>query len=344
MRAVRLHAPGEPLRVEEMPLPEPSGMEVRVRVAGCGVCHTDLHIADGTQARVDLPVTLGHEVAGWIDALGPDADRPLRRMRLRTGDAVVVHGGWGCGECRDCVAGAEQRCLTSRSPGFQADGGYAEAMLVPHPRHLVGLGRLDPVRAAPLADAGVTPYRAIRRAERSLTPGGRVLVIGCGALGQFSLQLLRLVPDAGGDLFIVVRELSPARLERAAALGADVGLLDGEPDMSLEALGRPADVVLDFVGTDSTLAHAAAVVAPDGLVMLVGEAGGSLPFGFDAVPVESWLTTVAWGSRDDLRDVVRLAQRGRLRWEVETLPLDEAATAHARLRDGDVDGRLVLVP
>jgi propanol-preferring alcohol dehydrogenase len=99
-------------------------------------------------------------------------------MRLRRGDGVVVHGGWGCGECRDCLAGDEQRCERSRAPGFQADGGYAEALLIPHPRHLVGLGRLDPVRAAPLADAGITPYRAIRRAERWLTSGGRVLVIG----------------------------------------------------------------------------------------------------------------------------------------------------------------------
>ena len=237
MRAVRLHAPGEALRVEDVPVPEPAGTEVRIRVAGAGVCHTDLHIVDGVQTRVELPRTLGHEVAGWIDAVGPEADRELRRMRLRPGDGVVVHGGWGCGECRECLGGAEQRCERSRAPGFQADGGYAEAVLVPHPRHLVGLGRLDPVRAAPLADAGITPYRAIRRAERWLTPAGRVLVIGCGALGQFALQLLRLVPDDGRDLFVVVRELSPARLERAAALGADVGLLDGEPDMSLEASG-----------------------------------------------------------------------------------------------------------
>lgn len=325
-------------------MPEPSGTEVRVRVAGAGICHTDLHIVDGTQARVELPVTLGHEVAGWIDAIGPEADRPLRRMRLRTGDAVLVHGGWGCGECRDCLAGVEQRCALSRAPGFQVDGGYAEAMLVPHPRHLVGLRRLDPVRAAPLADAGVTGYRAIRRAERWLVPGARVLVIGSGALGQFALQLLRLVPSVGGELFVVVRELSPARLEKAAELGADVGLLDGEPSLTLEALGRRADVVLDFVGSDATLAHAAAVVAPDGLVVLVGEAGGSIPFGFDAVPVESWLTTVAWGTRDDLREVVRLAARGRLRWDVEAVPLADAAAAHARLRGGDVAGRLVLVP
>jgi propanol-preferring alcohol dehydrogenase len=330
--------------MEEVAMPEPAGTEVRIRVASAGVCHTDLHIVDGIQARVELPVTLGHEVAGWVDAIGPDADRPLRHLRLRVGDAVVVHGGWGCGECRDCLAGAEQRCAFSRAPGFQVDGGYAEAMLVPHPRHLVGLRRLDPVRAAPLADAGVTPYRAMRRAERWLVPGARVLVIGSGALGQFALQLLRLVPSVGGELFVVVRELSPARLERAAELGADVGLLDGEPDLTLEALGRRADVVFDFVGTDVTLAHAAAVVAPDGLVVLVGEAGGTLAFGFDAIPVESWLTTVAWGTRDDLQEVVRLAARGRLRWNVEAVPLAEAAAAHDRLRAGHVDGRLILVP
>lgn len=325
-------------------MPKPAGTEVLVRVASAGVCHTDLHIVDGTQARVELPITLGHEVAGWIDAVGPDAERPLRSLRLRTGDAVVVHGGWGCDECRDCLAGAEQRCAFSRAPGFQVDGGYAEAMLVPHPRHLVGLRRLDPVRAAPLADAGVTPYRAIRRAERWLVPGARVLVIGVGALGQFALQLLRLVPSVGGELFVVVRELSPARLERAAELGADVGLLAGEPELTLEALGRRADVVFDFVGSDATLAHAAAVVAPDGLMALVGEAGGSIAFGFDAIPVESWLTTVAWGTHEDLREVVHLAARGRLRWDVEPVPLAEAAAAHERLRAGQVEGRLVLVP
>ena len=165
MRAVRLQAPGQELRTEEVPIPEPTGTEIRIRVAGCGVCHTDLHIVDGTQTRVALPVTLGHEVAGWVDAVGPDADGAHA-----IDSPVLVHGGWGCGDCRDCRAGAEQRCVLSVAPGFQADGGYADAMLVPHPRHLVPLGSLDPVRAAPLADAGVTPYRAVRRAERWLDP------------------------------------------------------------------------------------------------------------------------------------------------------------------------------
>ena len=339
MRAVRLHAVGEELHVEELPMPEPAGTEVRIRVAGCGVCHTDLHVVDGTQTRVELPVTLGHEVAGWVDAVGPAAE-----SQIAIGDAVVVHGGWGCGECRECLAGAEQRCERSVAPGFQADGGYAEAMLVPHPRHLVPLGSLDPVRAAPLADAGVTPYRAVRRADRWLVPGARVLLIGGGGLGQFALQYLRLVPDAGRELIIGISELSRQRLARAKELGADIGLLEGGPEGWIEALGGPADVVLDFVGTDETLADAAAVVAPDGLVVLVGEAGGSMPFGFDRVPIESWLTTVAWGSNDDLGSVVALAETGKLQWDVETLPLGEVATAHSRLRAGDVPGRLVLVP
>ena len=335
MRAVRLDAPGARLRLVDVPTPEPSGTEVRIRVAGCGVCHTDLHIADGLQARVELPLILGHEVAGWVDALGPDTD-----ATVAIGDAVLVYGGWGCGTCRECASGNEQRCPDGRSPGFQADGGNADYMLVPHARHLVPLGSLDPVRAAPLADAGLTPYRAVRRAGPWLKSGVRVLVIGCGGLGQFAVQYLRLLPAAGRDLVIVVAERSAARLERATALGADVALLDP----GAAALGGPAAVVLDFVGSDETMALAAEVVAPDGLLMLVGEGGGELGFGFERPAVEGWLTTTAWGSIHELRDVVRLAADRRVTWDVETIDLVDAQSGHDRLRIGGAGGRIVLVP
>jgi alcohol dehydrogenase, propanol-preferring len=333
MHAVRLDAPGEQLRLVDVPTPEPSGTEVRIRVAGCGVCHTDLHIVDGSQPRVDLPRILGHEIAGWVDAVGPEADDSI------TGDAVLVHGGWGCGECRECASGAEQRCAVGRSPGFQADGGYADCMIVPHPRHLVSLGSLDPVTAAPLADAGLTPYHAVRRAQPWLRAGARVLVIGCGGLGQFALQFLRLLPDAGRELAIVVAERSASRMARATELGADEVLLD--PDAQIV---QPVDVALDFVGSDETLALSADVVAPDGLVMLVGESGGRLPFGFERPSVETWLTTTAWGSIADLRDVVDLAQGGEIHWDVERMPLTEAAAAHQRLRRSEPGGRIVLEP
>ena len=344
MRAVRLHAPGEPLRLEDVPLPEPTGAEVRIRVAGAGVCRTDLHIVDGLQTRVMLPRTLGHEIAGWVEEAGPQAGGPMRRARLAIGDPVIVHAAWGCGRCDQCSAGEEQRCPRSVAAGFQADGGYAEAVLVPHAHHLVRIGALEPGTAAPLADAGITPYRAVTRAIPWLRPGARVLVIGSGALGQFALQLLRIVPPGGRDLVVGVREIDPSRLERAAELGADVGLLAVDPELTVAGLGGNADVVLDFVGSDDSLQHAATVVAPGGAVVLVGEAGGSLRFGFDAPSIEAWVTTVAWGSLADLRAVVRLARRGRLSWATETMPLGEAQRAHDRVRAGEVAGRVVLVP
>ena len=121
-------------------------------------------------------------------------------------------------------------------------------------------------------------------------------------------------------------------------------MLDGGAQLSIDALGGPADVVFDVVGTDATLELAAAVVAPNGLVMLVGEAGGHIALGFDSPPVESWVTTTAWGSRDDLVEVVRLARRGALRWTVETMPLRDAAAGLQRVAAGEVTGRIVLVP
>ena len=340
MLAVRTHAAGEPLSLDELPIPEPTGDAVLVRVAGCGVCHTDLHLARTDRLRMVRPVTLGHEIAGWIHEVGPRAAPLLRRARLAIGDAVLVHGGWGCGACRECASGVEQRCERGTSPGFQRDGGYAEYVLVPHARHLVGIGDLDPVTAAPLADEGVTPFRAVQRAVPWLTPGARVLVIGYGGLGQFALQFLRHLPD----LTVAVRDIDPDKVAAATEQGAHLALLGGDESLVSLGLAGPADVVFDFVGDDGSMAYAAANVAPGGLVSLVGEAGGRLSFGFGALPDEASLTTTAWGSLADLREVVRRARRGRLRWTVEPIPLRQAQAAHDRLAAGGVTSRLVLVP
>jgi propanol-preferring alcohol dehydrogenase len=220
------------------------------------------------------------------------------------------------------------------------DGGYAEYLLVPHPRHLVALGKLDPVDAAPLGDAGVTSFRAVRRATPWLAEGSRALLIGLGGVGQFALQFLRRLPE----VHIGVREIDPDKVQASAELGADVAFLSGEEELIFTGLGGPADVVFDFVGSDETLALAARFVAPGGLVSLVGEAGGELNFSFEALPVEASLTTTSWGSPDDLRDVVQLARRHSLHWKVDRMPLREAAAAHDRLAAGQVPGRLVLVP
>jgi propanol-preferring alcohol dehydrogenase len=338
--AVRTHAAGEPLSLDELPIPEPTGDAVRVRVAGCGVCHTDLHLARTDRLRVERPVTLGHEIAGWIDEVGPRAAPLLRRARLAIGDAVLVYGGWGCGACRECASGAEQRCERGTAPGFQRDGGYAEYVLVPQARHLVGIGDLDQVQAAPLADAGVTPFRAVQRAAPWLQPGARVLLIGYGGLGQFALQFLRHLRG----LTIAVRDIDPDKVAAATEAGAYLALLGGDESLVSLGLAGPADVVFDFVGDDGSLAYAAANVAPGGLLSLIGESGGRLPFGFGALPDEASVTTTAWGSLADLREVVRRARRGSLSWDVEPMPLTEAQAAHDRLAAGGVRGRLVLVP
>jgi propanol-preferring alcohol dehydrogenase len=317
--AVRLPAIGQPLELSEVPVPEPRGAEVRIRIAGCGVCRSDLHIVDGSQPRVRLPVTLGHEIAGWVDAFGSGATRSLP-----IGEPVVVFGGWGCGSCRECVRGEAQRCERGESPGFQRDGGYAEYVIVPDAAYLVPLGSLDPIRSAVLADAGVTPFRAVSRATPWLDEGARVLLIGFGALGQFAIQYL---PD---DATVAVRDLDPRKVELARSLGA------------AESLDGPAEVVFDFVGTSQTMAAAAEAVAPGGLISVVGEGGGVLPFSFDSPPVEAFVTTTAWGSLDDLQRVVALAPD--LRWDVETMPLRDAPLALERLAAGEVMGRLVLVP
>ena len=196
-------------------------------------------------------------------------------------------------------------------------------MLVPDARHLVPLGSLDPVHAAPLADAGVTPFRAVRRALPWLTTGARVLLIGFGALGQFAVQYL---PPG---CVLNVHDLDPRKVELARSLGA-------------VPLDCPADVVFDFVGTSETLASAAGAIAPGGLISLVGEGGGTLPFSFESPAVEASVTTTAWGSLEDLRSVV--ARAPQLRWDVETMPLRDATAALDRLAAGHVSGRLVLVP
>jgi propanol-preferring alcohol dehydrogenase len=338
--AVRLHSPGEALAIEQVPVPEPRGREVRIRVAACGVCHTDLHIARGEMPRVSLPITLGHEVSGWVDATGPDAAPYLAATGLQIGDPVLVFGGWGCGECGICRSGEQQLCPSGRSPGFQVDGGYAEAMLVPEARHLLPLGTLDPLSAAPLADAGLTPYRAVRRAARWLEPGARVLIIGFGGLGQFALQYLRR--HAG--LRIVVRDLDPEKLALALAMGADAATGAGAQKRPDDDVRVQADAIFDFVGNDATLAAAAHLLAPSGLLMIVGEGGGVLRFGFDGLAVESWVTTTAWGSIEELRQVIDLAGAGAVIWDVEPMALADAAAAHARLAAGKVRGRIVLVP
>ena len=325
VKAAVLRSFNQPLSIEERPRPEPKGEEVLVRVSGSGVCHSDLHISEGLVPGTTLPLVLGQEIAGTAEGIGP----------------VLVYASWGCGQCEMCSRGDEQLCPSAREAGWARDGGYAEYVLVPSRRYLLPLGGLDPVRAAPLADAGVTSYRAVKRASSWLEgelDGGHpktAIVLGLGGLGQFGVQFLRLlIPETR----IIVVDVQESKLRKARTLGVEEATF---PDV----IGpSTAEAVLDFVGTDETLGLASRAVKRGGVVVQIGEAGGKTPFGMRSVPFEASFTTSIWGSMQDLATVLEYAKLGRIRWDVESLPLDKANEALVRLRKGEVPGRIVLIP
>ncbi len=320
MRAVVLTAPGDPLTVRDVAEPTaPPGGAV-VDVLACGICHSDLHAAAGDYPTV-LPVVLGHEVAARHERLGP----------------VLVYACWGCRkpDCWACASGQEMICPNATEAGLFRDGGYAERLAVPDEGYLVPLGDLDPVHAAPLACGGLTAYRAVDHVLETLAHATRprALVIGAGGLGQFGLQWLKIRSDAE----VTVVDASEEKRAVARELGADAVAAPGEVEGTFTA-------VIDFVGAEPTLVTARDHIARQGLVVVVGLYGGTIPFGFGAVPHEARFMTSVWGSLAQMHDMVALAQRHPLHSPVEVIGLDDVASAHDRLHRGDVSGRFVITP
>jgi len=338
MKAAVLHAIGEPLRLEEVPAPCPGPGQVLVKVAAAGVCHSDLHQQDGSVPPHRLPLIMGHENAGWVAGLGQGAGG------MAEGDPVVVYGGWGCGHCRFCLGGQEQLCDGARWAGLGPDGGYAEYLLVPAARHLLPAGRLDLVKAAGLTDAGLSSYRAVKKALPYLRAGSTALVIGVGGLGQYGVQYLKLMTSAT----VIAVETSPVKRQLALSLGADHAI-DGSAAGALEQIhavsgGEGPAAVIDFVGIDATMRLGLASVARQGLFVLVGLAGGTVPVGFFGQASEVTITTSVWGSRNDLAEVIALAQQDKLTAATESHRLDDINQVMERLQHGLVEGRAVVVP
>lgn len=349
MRALRFTAWKSEPQLVEVPEPEPGPGQVVIRIGGSGVCHSDLHIMhdfDGsTGLPWPLPFTLGHENAGWVHSVGPGV------AGVEVGQAVAVHGPWGCGTCARCRSGIENYCenpleapVPAGGGGLGMDGGMAELMLVPDVRHLVPLpAGLDPHHAAPLTDAGLTPYHAIRRSWPKLDPTATAVVIGAGGLGHMAVQILRATTGAR----VVVVDSRPAALDLATDLGAHEAVPAGDdaaPRIRAVTGGRGADVVLDFVGSDDTLRTAVGSARMMGDVTLVGIAGGSYPTGFFTVPYEVSLQTTYWGSRAELVEVLEMAARRLLTPTVTAYPLEQAMDAYQDLAAGTLEGRAVVVP
>jgi propanol-preferring alcohol dehydrogenase len=346
MRAVRLLRWQAEPELCDVPVPDPGAGEALVKVTAAGLCHSDVHLLEWPEGTLPyrLPFTLGHENAGVVAALGPGAEG------FGEGDAVLVYGCWGCERCPHCLSGQMNLCENAVrrggvGGGFGHDGGLAEYLLVPSTRYLIPIGDLDPVQAAPLTDAALSPYRAIKARLSTLTPGTTAVVIGIGGLGQAAIRLLRALTPAR---VIAITGSRPGATERALSLGAHAAFRS--EDVDLDAVRAQtgsaggAALVLDIVGTDATMRIAASLLAVGGHATLLGIAGGTFPMSFGSVPLECSVSMNCWGSLPELKEVVELARGGQIEMDVETVPLDDAVPTLRRLAEGKVNGRAVVLP
>jgi alcohol dehydrogenase, propanol-preferring len=342
MQAFQLVEPHK-TELREVPVPEPGPGQVLIKVGGAGACHSDLHLMEAPADRLPaLPFTIGHENAGWVEKLGPGANG------FAPGDPVMVYGPRGCGTCATCRVGMENYCENNGGIGGGgldgSDGGMAPYLLVPSTRFLIRLGTLDPRDAAPLADAALTSYHAVKRSLHLLGAGSTAVVIGAGGLGQMAIQILRAVSSA---TTVVAVDTAPDKLATAKRMGADEALISGDDAVTpIKGItgGQGAQLVLDMVGVDPTLRMAAQIARVRGDLTIVGLGGGALPVNFASPPHECSVASPYWGSIGELMDVVALAQAGKIQMLVEHFPLERAGEAYQLLREGKIAGRAVITP
>jgi D-arabinose 1-dehydrogenase-like Zn-dependent alcohol dehydrogenase len=342
-----LVAYGQPLRETTADRPTPHGSEVLVRVTCCGVCHSDLHVQDGYFAlggdkRLDitkdrtLPFTLGHEIAGVIEAAGNGAAGAV------IGRQVAVYPWIGCGTCAACRAGEENMCSAHHHLGIAADGGFATYVMVPHPRYLIDHAPLAPGFAGPLMCSGLTAYSALKRlaahAER-----GPVLLVGLGGVGMMGLALARALFREPP----LVADIDAEKRTAALAAGAARAFDPADPQARraiIAASGGGLFAVCDFVGSDKSLQFSTGVLARGGKVVVTGLLGGSFSIAaamiaIKAMTIEGSLT----GTLAQARELVELARAGKIApIPTHARPLDEAQAALDDLRAGRVVGRTVL--
>jgi alcohol dehydrogenase, propanol-preferring len=286
------------------------------------------------------PFTLGHEIAGRVAEIGQGV------TGLKTGEpvaAVPLRGS--CGRCPNCRRGEENFCYyipDLRGLGFGFDGGLAEYVLV-ESRLLVPMGDFDPVLGAPLTDAGLTTYTAIKPALPLLVPGATAVVIGVGGLGLLAVELLRSLTSAR----VIAVDTDEGRLALAKAHGADETLVSGastaEQIRTLTS-GVGAAFVLDCVGAEPTLKTGVAALSRLGRLTLVGGALKTVPFGLREIPWGAQLTTSMNGGTANLRELIALARLGRIEVVVDRYPLGRVEDAYSALKQGTLVGRAVCIP
>ena len=294
------------------------------------------------------PFTLGHENAGWVAALGQGV------TGFKDGDPAAVYGPWGCGRCHVCQLSMENYCenwaqVEGLGGGLGRDGGMAEYMLVPSARLLVPLGHLSPAKAAPLSDAALTPYHAIKRALPHLNAESTVVVLGVGRLGHMAIQLLRVLPP----VTIVAADVDGKKLEQAKKLGADHIVNNRDAHEAADRIrkitgSRGAGLVLDCIGVQPTIDLGVQLLGRNSAWTIVGLGGGHHDFHHGSTPYGTSMSIPYWGSRVELMEVIAMARDGRIHAETTEFPLNQAVDVYDKLKAGHITGRAVcravLVP
>jgi propanol-preferring alcohol dehydrogenase len=338
MKAAVLREFKSPLSIEEIAQPQPSPHEVLIEVEACGVCHSDLHLADADWPQlariIKRPLVLGHEIAGRVVEKGSAVEN------LQVGDRVGVPWlHWSCGECEFCREGNENLCVKQQITGVTVDGGFADFVKASASHALKIPAQLSSSDAAPLFCAGVTVYRALRHAK--IQPGQRLAVFGVGGLGQLAVQI-----GAGRGASVTAIDVSDEKLAQAKAFGASATLNAATANVAKE-MRRAGGVHAAIVTSAARAAYDTAFlcVRPTGILLVVGLPAESIcfpPISMAASEVRIQASSV--GTRQDLRAVLAMAADGKIHSQVTTRPLAEVNEAMTELRGGKVSGRIVLIP
>jgi len=339
---------GKPLAQVLRETPRPTGSEIVVRVGSCGLCHSDVHLHEGyfdlgNGQKLDLsrgiapPRVLGHEIAGTVVAVGPDA------AGATVGDRRVVFPWIGCTACGPCKEGHEELCVAPRALGINRDGGFADHVLVPHPRYLFAYDPLPEAEACTYACSGLTAWSALRKCA-PLVAGDALLVIGAGGVG---LSGVRMAAAALG-VQPVVAEIDRGKWDLARDAGAADCLDPGDAAATkafMKATGGAA-AAIDFVGAAATFSYGLAALRKGGKLVSVGLFGGSAPVMTAMLPLRAVTITGSYvGSLAEMGEMMALARQGGLpAMPVTTRPLAEVNAALAALRSGAIRGRAVLQP
>ncbi|HYO84136.1 MAG TPA: NAD(P)-dependent alcohol dehydrogenase [Bryobacteraceae bacterium] len=351
MRAARMYGYKQPLILEEIDKPSIKPGEVLVKVEAAGMCRTDLQMVDGYfREYLDLPFPAipGHEIAGSVEEMGADVPATTG---LAVGDQVVVVGGWGDGTCRQCRLGNEQICGHGVWPGFSSFGGYSEYVPVPY-KYLIRIDRkynLKPEQLAPLTDAGLTPYRGIKklRAAGVLGPDRVLAVFGVGGLGAYAVQYAKLL-SSGATVVAFAR--NDEKLAIAKEHGADhvinmrgKSLADIRSELTKATGHREIDGAIDCVGAKETLQTGFGLLTTAGAYVSVGLVGSQIEIPlFPLVAREFTYHGSFWGNHSDLSEVVALAQQGKIKHAIKKVQFKDINENLELLRDGDVVGRAVV--